>query len=240
MKTLSLNPQASKWRPAAVAVKKLDRPFIRANGEVVDCYSELRPNERKLYRKAKLRRDAEREMKLFQKILTTEADLAQAREELKAATDNLRHKEMQYHIKHIYALERKLAKLRGVKAPKHTKTQRPSDRVSTRLPDGSLKVSYETRDGYLRVYERTPEQIAEDKLLDMQNDQFRDRMERGAVIASLEGYQEGTHAHLCRASDHVNDIAMIERLQAFEDVAARYGEEVAYYERLNHFGGVDD
>lgn len=236
MKTLSLNPSRAKWRPAAVAVKKLDVPVIRANGEVVRKYEHLTPPERKAYRRAKLRRDAEKEMKTFQKILTTEADLAQAREELKVATGNLRHKEMNHIIKHIHALERKLAKLRGVKPPKEARRKRRTGRVIQVRPDGSHYILHQDQEGNrYHVGRRSRQQIAEDKLLDMQNGVYHDCMERGAYIATLEGYTEGTHAHFIRTCEHVDSISMIERLQAFEDTQSRYAHHAEDQLRYEHF-----
>ena len=236
MKTLSLNPQASKWRPAAVAVKKLDVPVTRSNGEVITHYNDLNPNERKLYRKAKLRRDAEREMKLFQKILTTEADLATSREELKVATDGQQHKAMQYHIQQISALERKLAKLRGIKPPKHLRPHRKTGRVFRRLENNCIAVEVEG----VCTSVRTPEQIAVDKWNDIQHEATLEVWDKAKTIATLQGYQEGSLSWLDKASHNVEELRMIERLQAFESTIEQFAEECAQFERIQHFGGGEE
>lgn len=241
MTTLSLNPSRAKWRPANIAVKKLDVPVIRANGEEITHYSELRPNERKLYRKAKLRRDAEREMKLFQKILESEGDLAEAREGLKKATGEVNAKAIQYFISEVEYLEKRLQRLRGIRPePQSLKPAKPkrrkTGRTFTPLHNGSTAVMVENR----VVQVRTPEQIEKDRQEYLASQHQQALIDKANTIADLQGYRRGSRGHVIAWSEAYSDLVMIERLQAFESIIEQYADERDQFERIQHFGGGEE
>ena len=235
--TLSLDKNKLALRAAKVGMKKLATPFVRGNGEVVNHYAELYPHERKLYRKAQLRNDAQRELGVFQKILTAEADLASVREELKQATDAQQHRAMTYFIGEVDRLERRLANLRGIKPPKPLRPRRgrKTSRTLTRMEHG-YRVSVEG----VPVGFRTWDQIAQDKLEDMRQDANQELRERADTIATLQGYREGTVGHVHASAEAHTAIVMIERLQAFEATQSQYADEVSQSERIAHFGQESD
>ncbi len=176
------------------------------------------------------RRCVEREMGIFQKILTAEGDLAEFRGLLKVATDDVNTRLMNYCVKEVKRLERKLCRLRGVKDP-HRK--RKTGRVFTKT-NGGLWVDMPHREEFNR-HLRSWDRIAHDKLRAIEDEQNREKWETAEEIATLQGFKKGTIPHLQATADAWESIVMIERLQAFEDTQSKYAHHAEDQLRYEHF-----
>jgi hypothetical protein len=174
------------------------------------------------------RRCVDREMAVFHKILTCEADLAEYREILKHATDENNLRLAEYAVKEVSRLERKLCRLRGIKDPNSRKR---TGRVFT--PKWNGYVISNNRTGDVRF--RSRNEIAQDKWEDMQTEARTELWDKARYIATLEGFTEGTVAHLQATANAVESIRMIERLQAFEDTMSRHAHHAEDQLRYEHF-----
>ena len=187
-------------------------------------------DEKKFIQRPNDRRCVEREMGIFQKILTAEGDLAEFRELLKVATDDVNIRLADHCIKEIRRLESRLARLRGVKDP-HRKKR--TGRVFTKA-SGGLWVDIPHRKEVNR-HLRSWDHIAHDKLQSMEDEQDREKWETAEEIATLQGFKKGTVSHLQATADAWESMLMIERLQAFEETQSKYAHHADDQLRYEHF-----
>lgn len=214
---------------------------VRATNEVVTRWADLTPYERRRVRKERAKGQTERAMNLFQKILESEGDLAEAREGLKKATDEVNAKAMQYFISEVEHLEKRLQRLRGIQPEQQSfkpakPKRRKTGRTFTPLHNGNTAVMVENR----IVQARTPEQIAKDKQTYLANQHQQELVDKANYIADLQGYRRGSRGHVIASSEAYSDLVMIERLQAFESTIEQYAEERDQFERIQHFGGGEE